>query len=311
MTKIFSQLAIFYHVVINMSFSKAAQHLNCSKAYISKEINNLESCVGTLLLQRNTRYIKLTYAGEALFEHAKSIVHEVKAAESTITGLQSKVTGMLRITAPLAYTDCMLSPSLPQFLLKYPTITLEMIITSKLLNLVEENIDIAIRLTHEPPLERIAKRIGQYQMVVCASGDYLKKTGRPRKPNDLLDYHCLVYDAERNSNSWPFIVKQQAIKLHIKPKISANNCSLLLNAALNGLGIMRLPSYIVMDSIQSGRLVALLTTYYPPAIPIYAVYAQSRIIPPKIHAFIDFLKELHVGRETIEGKERVRNNLNI
>jgi DNA-binding transcriptional LysR family regulator len=293
MTKMFSQLAIFYQVVINMSFSKAAQRLNCSKAYISKEISDLERCVGSLLLQRNTRCMKLTFAGEALFEHAKLMVHEVKSAEGTIASLQSKVAGTLRITAPLAYTDCMLCASLSQFLHKYPAITLEMIITSELINLVEENIDIAIRLTHEPPIDRIAKRIDQYQMIVCASIDYLKKMGRPKKPNDLLDHHCLVYNAERNSNSWPFIVKQQTIKLNIKPKISANSCPLLLNAALSGMGVARLPSYVVKNAIKNGQLITLLTTYYPLPIPIYAVYAPSWVIPPKIHAFTEFLKELH------------------
>jgi len=293
MNKSFSQFEIFYYVVVNMSFSKAAKCLNCSKAYISNQINDLERSVGSLLIQRNTRTLKLTFAGETLFEHAKLMVGEFRAAENSISTLQDKAQGTLRITAPPGYADYLLAPNLTVFLKTYPDITLEMNFTGALLNLVEENIDIAIRLTHEPPVNRVAKQVGSYQMMVCASKDYLKLNGRPKNPNQLLDHSCLVYSTERNSSQWPFLMNNNIVTIDLKPKISANSSRVLLNAVLSDMGIARLPNYVVEDAVKSEQLEYILNNYYPLPIPIYAIYAQGRIVSPKIHAFIRFLQELH------------------
>jgi DNA-binding transcriptional LysR family regulator len=293
MDKSFSQLVIFYFVVENMSFSKAAASLKCSKAYISKQISELEHRVGSSLLQRNTRSLALTFAGETLFEHAKLMVGEFRAAQNSIANLQTKAKGLLRITAPTAYNDFVLAPRIPAFLKEYPEITLEMNLTGLLLNLVEENIDVAIRLTHEPPLDRVAKRAGSYQMIICASHDYLARKGKLEKPIQLLDHDCLVYSTERNSSQWPFFIEKDTIRIEVKPRVTANSSMTLLQAVSNGMGIARLPDYVVGNAIQAGQLTGLLTDYYPPPIPIYAIYASARIIPPKIQAFIRFLTAVH------------------
>lgn len=293
MEKVYSQLFIFYYVAHFMSFTKAAKHLNCSKAYISKQMSELEQAIGTSLFHRSTRVIQLTLAGESIFEHAELIIREVQYAENTIASLQSKAQGLLRITSPSAYADNILAPNLPHFLNDYPDITVDMNLTGQLLNLIDQKIDVAIRLTHEPPLDRVAKRMGEYQMIICASQDYFQRKGEPKSPKYLPDHDCLVYSTEKNYRYWPFLIDEQPMSIEIKPKLSANNSSVLLNAALEGLGIARLPNYVVHDAIQNKELKSILSNFYPNPIPIYAIYAQSRVIPPKIHVFLEFLQKIH------------------
>lgn len=144
--------------------------------------------------------------------------------------------GILRITSPSAFADHMLAPNLPRFFKDYPDVKLEMNLTGKLLNLVEEKIDIAIRLNHEPPQDRVAKRIGDYQMIICASKAYLNENGAPKTPKELTSYPCLIYSTEQQSMEWPFYVQSEAIRARVNPALTANAALVLLNAAIEGLG---------------------------------------------------------------------------
>lgn len=292
MSKLYAQLAIFYYVVDFMSVTKAAKHLGCSKAHVSKQLSELERALGSPLLHRNVRAMRLTFAGEALLEHAKLMVRECQHAENTMAGLQDKAQGVLRVTAPSAYAECRLAPNLPNFLDQYPDIRLDMDFTGQLVNLVEKKIDVAIRLTHEPPVDRVAKRIGDYQMRVCASPDYLHRHGQPKTPLHLADHECLVYSTEKNSNQWPFVMAESAIRVGVKARITANNSQVLLHAVRSGMGIARLPDYVVRDAMEQEQLQPVLADFYPPPIPIYAIYAQGRVVPPKIRAFVEFLHNL-------------------
>lgn len=297
MNKTYNQLVVFYYVAHYMSFTKAAKYLQTSKGYVSKEIANLERSMGSTLLHRSTRSLQLTAAGEELFVEAMQIVEAFRRAENTLFSLQNKVEGILRITSPSAFADHMLAPNLPRFFKDYPDVKLEMNLTGKLLNLVEEKIDIAIRLTHEPPQDRVAKRIGDYQMIICASKAYLNENEAPKTPKELTSYPCLIYSTEQQSMEWPFYVQSEAIRVRVNPALTANAALVLLNAAIEGLGIARLPDYVVREALQTGRLSQILTPFYPPPIPIYAIYAQSRLIPPKVHAFVAFLKEVLTRKE--------------
>lgn len=292
MSKIYSQLIIFYYVAHYMSFTKAAKYLQTSKGYISKEVASLERSMGSALLHRSTRNLQLTASGEALLEHATQIVEAIRRAENTIASLQDKVEGILRITSPGAFADYILAPNLPLFLRDYPDVKLEMNLTGHVLNLVEEKIDIAIRLTHEPPQDRVAKRIGEYQMIICASKKFLDNHIAIKTPKELANYPCLIYSTERHCMEWPFYVHGEATTVRVNPVLTANAAQVLLNAAIEGLGIARLPDYVVRDALQTGRLSQILTSFYPAPIPVYALYAQSRLIPPKVHAFVTFIQEV-------------------
>lgn len=296
MENYYPQLVIFYYVVDFMSFTKAAKHLKCSKAHISKQITDFERTIGSALLYRNTRSIKLTFAGESLFKHAKSIVQELQFVENTLHSLQNKVQGTLRITSPTGYADYFLAPYLSQFLEKYPDISLEMKHSGDILDLVKEKIDVAIRITHEPPLDKVAKRLGSDSMVICASKKYLDKYGYPTTPQQLYEHPCLVYSSTRNLNHWPFCDKDKEITISVKSRIFSNSVPVLLKAVLNGQGIARLPQFTVDNEIKNGNLYILLANFYLPDTPIYAIFAQGRIIPPKIQAFIQFLEEIHSNK---------------
>jgi len=295
MDKIYNRLISFYHVAHFKSFTKAAKHLKSSKGYLSKEISELERRMGAPVFHRNTRTLQLTFSGEALFQHAVQIVEAFERAENSMASLQDKVEGILRITAPGAYADYLLAANLPRFFQDYPDIKLEMNLTGRLLNLVEEKTDIAIRLTHEPPLDRVAKRIGDYRMMICASKAYLDKNGTPKNPEELTQHDCLIYSTERNYSQWPFSVNGDAITVGVNPVLTANAALIILNAAKNGVGIARLPDYVVREALQTETVLPLLTEFYPVPIPIYAIYAQSRLIPPKVRAFVEFLQQIHLA----------------
>jgi DNA-binding transcriptional LysR family regulator len=297
MDKYSSQLVIFYNIATLSSFTKAAQHLHCSKAHVSKQLSDLERSVGSLLFHRNTRSLKLTSTGEALFSHAQIIVNELHSAENTINALHSKVEGSLKVTSPQGYADYVLAPCLPQFLLQYPEVSLEMIHSGAYLNLVEEKIDIAIRITHEPPVDRVAKLLGYDQMVLCASKKYLGQEGTPKTPSKLLEHQCLVYSPQKSRNHWPFSDKKNLVTISVKPRISSNSIRILISSAINGLGIARLPRFAVQESINNEMLNVVLSDFDPPKIPIYAIFAQNRVISPKVQAFVKFMEQIHLDLE--------------
>lgn len=288
----YSQLIALYYVVEFMSFTKAANFLDCSKGHISKQIANLERQVGSTLFHRSTRQLNLTSSGEVLYQHAQSIVNELHDVDNTIHALQQKAEGTLRITSPQGYADYILAPNLHYFTRQYPNITLEMKHTSEYLDLLKEKIDIAIRITHEPPLDKIAKHLGYDRTVLCASKTYLDNYGYPKVPQQLHDHWCLAYTAKPHEKKWRFLVKNEIIKVSVKPKLASNSPKLILTAALNGLGIAQLPQFVIKESLKNEELDLILSDFYVPDIPIYAVYNQSRVTPPKIHVFIQFLIEL-------------------
>lgn len=292
MENIYPQVVIFYYVAHFKSFTQAGAYLNCSKAYVSKQINALERNVGANLFHRNTRKIELSLAGEALLEHAEIIAHEFQYITHTIASLQKKPKGLLRITTPAAYADFILAPHLASFLSQYPEIRIKMDLTGALLNLTDEKIDVAIRLTHEPPLDRVAKRLGCYQMIICAAPAYLKNCAI-KTPQALASCSALVYTTEKNYNRWPLLVEGKPLTIEVQPTIAANNSKVLLEAALNGVGVARLPDYVVQKAVDAQRLVPLLSHFYPPPIPIYASYVKGRVLAPKIKVFLTFMEEIH------------------
>jgi DNA-binding transcriptional LysR family regulator len=185
------QLLSFYYVAKLMSFTKAAAYLKCSKAHVSKQITNLERFVGTPLLNRNTRMVKLTSAGEVIFQHAQQIVNELQSVDGTIHSLQNKIQGRLRITSPKAYADYFLAPNLHNFLNQYPDLSLEMYHTDEYLDFIKEKIDLAIRITHAPNEDKIAKHVAYDRTVLCASNTYLQRHGIPKTPDKLNKYRSM------------------------------------------------------------------------------------------------------------------------
>jgi DNA-binding transcriptional LysR family regulator len=284
-----SQLVIFYYVVDLGSFTKAAKYLNVSKGFVSKQISQLEQFLKATLIERNTRHLKATFVGEELFKHSRNIVLEHHTAMQTIASLQDKPSGLLRVTAPPAYAAHKLANHLPGFMKMYPDINLDLKLTGEKLNLVEQKIDVAIRLTHTPPLDKIAKLIGYYQLEVCASVNYLQQHAEIKFPKQLSDHPCLVYATEEVSECWPFVIDNKNADIYVKSRLACNTYEAILQAVLNDCGIARLPSYVIAEETKKGTIHRLFTEYLPPKIPIYAIYSKSSKMPPMVRVFINFL----------------------
>lgn len=285
-----TQIAIYYHVIDLMSFSKAAKRLGMSKGYVSKQITQLENCMKTTLLERNTRHIKLTFAGEELYKYSRNIVLEYHHATQRIASLQEKPTGLLRVTAPPAYAAYRLAKQLPQFLNKYPDIQLELILTAEQLNLVKNKVDVAIRQTHTPPVDRIAKLLDHNQFQICASPNYLKKIPKINHPQQLVECACLVYSTEECSQRWPFIIDNQLTYVYVIPRLACNSNDSILQAVLNNCGIARLPSYVIAEELNKKNIQVILNDFAPTMTPVYIIYAQSPKISPAVRVFIEFLQ---------------------
>ena len=196
------------------------------------------------------------------------------------------------MTAPNAFASHILSPIIPQFLQTYPDIRLEMKLTGDVLNLIEHKIDVAIRLTHKPPVDRIAKRLGTYQLQICTSTDYYEQhKATLQHPQQLTEHPCLVYTSEKRSERWPFIINDKESAVYVTPRLSSNNYENILQATHAHCGVARLSSYVIEKSLREKKLVRLFDDYMPPPIPIYAVYAQSIATPPMIRAFIEYLQQ--------------------
>jgi LysR family transcriptional regulator for bpeEF and oprC len=283
------QLATYYHVVDLMSFTKAAKCLGVSKGYISKQISQLESNMNTQLLERNTRHLKLTFAGEELFKHSRNIVLEYHNATQTLASLQENPAGLLRVTAPPAYAEHVLAKQLPKFLKSYPDIQLDLKLTGEQLNLFTHKIDVAIRQTYTPPGDRIAKLLGHFQFQVCASNNYLKKYPELKWPQQLIEHSCLVYSSDEVSEYWPFVIDNKQVHVNVKPRLACNTYESILHAVLNDCGIARLPSYVIAEELKKKNIQLLFNNYMQPIIPVYAIYAQNQQISPAVRAFVDFL----------------------
>lgn len=288
----FTQIYLFNYVVEMMSFTKAAEHLKLSKSYVSQQIAALEKTLGVKLLERTTRHIAPTFAGTQLYEHSRRIVQELNNAEQTIAGLQNKPEGQLRITAPSAFAAHILAPALPQFLDRYPEIDLKIITTGVELDLLKEKIDIAIRLTHNPPEDRVAKLLGYYQLQVCATPRFLKNRNEIKQPHNISEHPCLVYATEKVSERWPFIIDEKESPVFVTPHMACNTYEILLNAVLSDCGIARLPSYVIQQSVEKNALKILFEQYEPPKIPIYAIYAPDPHFPPRNRVFLEFSQNI-------------------
>lgn len=293
MHKNFDQMQIFYYVCNLNSFSKAAKTLGISKAHASNQITQLENALHVKLLERTTRRLRLTVAGEQLYEHSRKMVLEFQHAEQSMATLQEEPRGLLRVTAPPAYTAHVLSNKLPDFLKQYPDIKLSLNLTSEILDLFDEKIDLAIRLTHVPPPDRVAKLIGYYQLQICASTKYLKQHKAPMPPSELSLHPCIVYSTPEINARWPFIIDGSEKLIDITATLACNSYVVAMQAVLNGCGIARLPSYVIKEEVEKNNIEVLLEEYMPTQIPIYAIYSQSKFIAPRVKVFIEFLSRLH------------------
>lgn len=293
-----AEMMTFAKVVETRSFSAAALALGTSKSQVSKQVGSLESALGVRLLNRTTRRMSLTEIGAAYYEHCTRIAQEIDAAAETVTQLQVEPRGVLRLTSPVIFASLHLAPALQSFLKRYDQVEVELNATDRVVDIVEEGYDLAIRITDSPAPRMVARKIAPVRWVTCASPGYLARHGTPRTPQELMQHQCLVYQGVPALRSgWRYVVGNKEVSIHPTGRVRVNTSEVLLQLALDGAGIVLFPTYILGPYLQSGRLMEILPdSVANPDMSLYATYLPNRYMQPKVRAFIDHLME-HFGPE--------------
>jgi DNA-binding transcriptional LysR family regulator len=284
-----SAMAAFVQVVEGRSFSAAARGLGLTRSAVSRQIAGLEDRLGARLLNRTTRRLSVTEAGAVYYEHCARILADIRAAERAVMDLDEAPRGLLRVNAPMSFGLGHLGPAVAEFAAAHPALKVELTLDDRVVDLVGEGYDLAIRIAELPPSTLIARRLAVSRRMVCAAPAYLERAGRPQRPEDLSRHACLGYSYLVTGNDWRFRGPDGPITVRIDPVLSANNGDVLCQMAVAGLGIMLAPSFIAGDDLRAGRLVPLLADWTDADTGIFAVYPHSRHLSPKVRAFVDFL----------------------
>lgn len=284
-------MAVFARVVEERSFTQAAGALGRSKSAVSKAVSQLEDRLGARLLNRTTRRLSLTEAGTAYYESAARILAEAAEADSAVSALQDEPRGTLRINAPMSFGQRHLAPAIGAFLERYPELRLDITLNDRIIDLVGEGYDVAVRIAALPDSSLIAAKLAPNRRLVCASPDYLARAGTPRHPQDLRRHNCFGYTYQATGNNWRFVGPEGPVTVRVTGTLSANNGEILKAAMRQGLGLGLVPSFSVTDELKSGELVAVLPDYSDTETSVYAVYPHSRHLSAKVRAFVDFLRD--------------------
>jgi DNA-binding transcriptional LysR family regulator len=285
-------MIVFAQVVDSRSFSAAAVRLGLSKSAVSKQIAKLEDRLGARLLNRTTRTLSPTDAGQDFYERCLRVVREVEEAERAISHLSAEPRGLLRLSAPASFGREYLAPLVPEMLARWPELRIEALFEDRFVDVVAEGFDLVIRITRLQDSSLVARRIASCRRVVCAAPSYLARRGVPRTPAELLQHDCILYSYATDQNEWEFLGPDGRLEtVRVDGRLRANNAEVTRAALLAGAGLALSPDFIVGPDIAAGRLVSLLTDYENPFGAIYAVWPHNRNLAPKVRAVVDFLVE--------------------
>jgi DNA-binding transcriptional LysR family regulator len=287
-----SDMLAFVRAVELGGFSVAAREMGLTPSAISKLVTRLEDRLGVRLLNRTTRRLALTPEGEAYFHRSQRILADIGDAENEVASFRAQPKGLLRINVGTAFGMHQLAPALPAFLARYPEMQVELTLSDRVVDLIEEGADLGIRLGNLVDSSLIARRICEVERVVCAAPAYLKKHGTPKKPEDLLAHNCLSMAFAPALRRWPFEARDGIRHVEVGGNVSASSADALLQLALMGLGVIRLSDVIVGAALREGRLTRLLEgVHHREPLPLHAVYPQGRHRSPRVAAMVDFLVE--------------------
>ncbi len=281
----------FRMVVEENGFTAAAARRHLSKSAISKLVKDLEADLGVALLNRTTRRLALTEAGERYLERCRKILSEVEEADGEATALTVKPRGTLRVNAALSFSMQHVAPLIPEFLNRYPDLRLDLVLSDRFVDLVEEGVDVAIRIGRLSDSSLVARKLAESRRMVCGSPTYFARRGVPRHPRDLINHDCLRYTLLESGADWSFHEDGRAISVAVKGRLEVNNGDALRAAAIGGLGLCYLPAFMVCEDLAAGRLETVLDDFEPAPLGIHAIYPTSRHLSAKVRAFVDFLVE--------------------
>jgi len=286
----FREMQAFVTVVDRGSFVRAADVLNTSKAAVSRLVAELEQRLGVRLLHRTTRKLSMTDEGELFYVRCTDLLSSLAEAESELTSRSGEASGQLRISAPVTFGITHLAPLWGHFLQQHPKVSLDVSLSDRTVDLVEDGFDLAVRIAREPHATFIARKLAFTRMVLCASPDYLKRNGVPQTPQDIASHNVISYTYWSSQDEWEFTNQNGEVeKVKTKPRLHANNGDTCLTAALQHQGIIMQPEFLVHAALREGKLKPLLPKYRAVELGVYAVYASRRQLPLKLRYLIDFL----------------------
>lgn len=280
---------MFVRVAEMGSFSAAARQKGIARSMVTRQIAQLERTLGVKLMTRSTRRLSLTTAGSAYLEKCRDILDLVASAETGLAEQHQTVRGAVRISLPLSYGITRLAPLLLEFAEHYPEVRLEMDYNDRRVDLIEEGVDLTIRITRRLAGHDIVRRIGSARVLTVASPEYLARYGEPRHPADLVNHDGLSYATSGNFDVWQFLVDGVLADFSVRARIHSNNGDVLNQAADRGMGIAYQPDFIVAESIARGSVKPILVDYPAPELGVYAMLPSNRQIPYRVRVLIDFL----------------------
>jgi DNA-binding transcriptional LysR family regulator len=284
-----NEILVFARVVQVGSFTGAARELDMPKSTVSRKVSELEERLGARLLQRTTRKLSLTDVGQTYYQHAARVVAELEEAELAVTRMQDAPRGLLRVTTPLNFG--FLGPTIATFLERNPEVQIELVCADRVVDLVQEGFDLAVRAGPLADSSLIARRLGTFESFVVASPDFVAEAAEPRTPRDLGRLDCLVFGAGPDRTQWKLHRGGKTVAVRVEPRLIVNDFDFLMAAAIGGLGVAMLPVFRCAELLRTGTLRRLLPEWCSLEIPIHAVYPSTRHLSPKVKAFLDHLRE--------------------
>lgn len=286
-----TSMNVFVRVAKAGSFAGGARELDISRAMATKHIMQLENSLGTRLFNRTTRSLSLTDVGASYLERCQQVLQDVEEMEAAVTHLQTEPRGVLKISAPPVIGATHITRAIAEFLKIYPDLTVDLILQSTHGDMIDEGIDIAIYLGALDDTSMVARKLASSSMVVCGSPEYFDRYGIPEKPEDLLNHSCLVNWASSPRNKWHFKSSAGNVTMAVSGRMQANVADALRVAAIEGLGLVMLASYVVSRDIEKGKLKPVLENYTLPPLDIHAVYPHRKYLSAKVRRFLEFLQD--------------------
>jgi DNA-binding transcriptional LysR family regulator len=292
----FDDLQAFVAVVEAGSFTAAADRLDVAKSAVSRRVSSLEERLGVQLLRRTTRRLNLTETGQSFYEHSARILADLDEAEAAVAQQHGELRGNLRVALPMSFGLRHMSAPIAEFSRRHPRVTFDLNLNDRRIDLVEEGVDVAIRIGRLADSTMIARRLFEARTVLCAAPGYIEERGAPQTPDDLLDHACLAYSNLPDPGRW--VCTDSAGERHsvnVNVVMTASSGDFLCEAAAEDLGVAMQPTFIAADRIRRGDLLPVLTNYDWPVTPAYAIYPPTRHLSYRVREFIDFLADRFAG----------------
>ena len=286
----FAAMSVFAKVVELGNFARAAERLELSTSAVSRQVADLEARLQTRLLNRTTRKLSLTEGGHAFYERCVQVLVDLEEAEQAAAQTSLVPRGTIKLTCGQSFGLLYLAPAMAEFLERDPEVKFDVSLSDRVVDLVEEGFDLGVRIGALGPANLIARKLGETKLIACASRAYLEKHGTPRVPEDLGKHNCVTYAYVPDSNVWRFRDPEGVEQtVTVSGNLHANNGDLLTQAAVNGIGIVYEPDFIVGPALAARQVVRLLEGWEPAPLGIYAVYASRKHLSAKVRAFVDFM----------------------